>query len=154
MFCGTVWVLVFGRGRRVKINKRMLPVAILFLLFSTTVSVKQLQNILNLSYSQIPIIANYFGHNSPRRGPRITTWHISRRPSGIFFADLSQLTFLSRNCIFLLQTALGDAVVVSKWFFFVTATSLLNVPFRLVDLSLLCRLAIHSNYPDTIFGPE
>jgi hypothetical protein len=71
MFCGTVWVLVFGRGRA-KINKRMLSVAILFLLFSTTVSVR-LPNILDVSYSQIPIIANYFRHNSPRRRPRITT---------------------------------------------------------------------------------
>jgi predicted membrane metal-binding protein len=72
MFCGTVWVLVFGRGRA-KINKLMLSVAILFLLFSTTVSVKRLPNILDVSYSQIPIIGNYFRHNSPRRRPRITT---------------------------------------------------------------------------------
>jgi hypothetical protein len=72
MFCGTVWVLVFGRGRA-KINKRMLSVAILLLLFSTTVSLKRLPNILDVSYSQILFIANYFRHNSPRRRLRITT---------------------------------------------------------------------------------
>jgi hypothetical protein len=72
MFCGTVWVLVFGRGRA-KINKVMLSVAIFFLVFSTTVSVKRLLNIVDVPYSQIPIIGSYFRHDSPRRRSRITT---------------------------------------------------------------------------------
>jgi hypothetical protein len=47
-----------------------------------------------------------------------------------FFADVAQLTFMSRNSIFLLQTLLGDGVVVSKGpFRFVTMTSLLNKLF-------------------------
>lgn len=31
-----------------------------------------------------------------------------------FFADGAQLTFMARNSIFVLQTLLGDAVVVSR----------------------------------------
>jgi hypothetical protein len=34
-----------------------------------------------------------------------------------FFADEGQVTFISRNSIFILQTALGDAVVVSDGLF-------------------------------------
>jgi predicted membrane metal-binding protein len=72
MFCGTVWVLVFGRSMA-KINKLMLSVAILLLLLSTTVSVQRLPDILDVSHSLILIIANYLRHNSPRGRPRITT---------------------------------------------------------------------------------
>ena len=71
MFFGTVWVLVFGRVRA-EINKVMLSVAILLLLLSTTVRVER-PNILNEKYSPMPIIANYFRHNSSRRRPRIAT---------------------------------------------------------------------------------
>jgi hypothetical protein len=81
MFFGTVWVLVFGRVRA-EINKVMLSVAILLLLLSTTVRVER-PNILNEKYSPMPIIANYFRHNSSRRRPRIATWHLSRRSSGV-----------------------------------------------------------------------
>ena len=65
MFCGTVWVLVFGR-LRAEINKLMLSVAVLLLLFSTTVSVKRLY-IPSAGYSPMPTIANDLQHN-PHRG--------------------------------------------------------------------------------------
>ena len=71
MFCGTVWVLVFGRVRA-EINKLMLSVAVLLLLFSTTVSVKRL-NIPSVRYSLMPTIANCLRYNSHRGRSRVAT---------------------------------------------------------------------------------
>ena len=68
-----------------------------------------------------------------------------------FFADVAQLTFMARNILYIMQTLLGDGVVVSKSLYqFITVIILLNVFFYLVDLSLLCCLAIRPDHCDTM----
>jgi hypothetical protein len=106
MFCGTVWVLVFGRGRA-KINKLMLSVAILFLLFSTTeiiFDIIRLEEGLVLQRDTFP------------SGPQT------------FFADVAQLTFISRNSIFILQTTLGDAVVIYRCYIVWKSARIILIP--------------------------
>ncbi|KIM81615.1 hypothetical protein PILCRDRAFT_821390 [Piloderma croceum F 1598] len=106
MFCGTVWVLVFGRSMA-KINKLMLSVAILLLLLSTT---QIIFDIIRLEEGLVLQRDTFPG------GPQA------------FFADVAQLTFMSRNSIFVIQTTLGDAVVIYRCYVVWQSVRIILIP--------------------------
>ncbi|KAN0073790.1 hypothetical protein V8E55_012044 [Tylopilus felleus] len=93
MFGGTVWALTHGRPKDEKINWSMALVALMLMILSTIHVVVDIYRLV-LGFA---IKANFF----------------PRSPAG-FFTDATQRTFIIKNVVYVLQTLLGDGVVIYR----------------------------------------
>ena len=114
MFGGTIWVLLSRRSTH-QVNRKMLTVACLLLVFSTVVSVSFV--LLDKHRTEIHSFLGSIQH---------LAIHIIRAMDGLilyrdtypggpigYFSDVSQWTFVSKNHVYTAQTLIGDGVIVS-----------------------------------------
>ncbi|OJA18399.1 hypothetical protein AZE42_09781 [Rhizopogon vesiculosus] len=94
MFVGTMWTLTH-KNRTQAVNRPIATVAILLLLLSTA---HMIVDIVRIEEGLVKYRDTFKG------GP----------PA--FFADVAQVTFVTKNAIYIMQTLLGDGVVVSSIF--------------------------------------
>lgn len=113
MFIGTIWVLTHDEKRR-ESSQMMIAVAVIFLVLSTTVSffvsVQQPDSLPDSSLLLKHVIVDIVRLDEGLVKYRNTF------PGGpvAFFADISQWSYVTKNVIYLLQTLVGDAVVVRR----------------------------------------
>ncbi|KAH7925233.1 hypothetical protein BV22DRAFT_1011622 [Leucogyrophana mollusca] len=115
MFLGTLWAL-FDRRSSNRVNRKMLTVACLLLLFST-------------AHIIIDIIRAVDGlvkfRDSFPGGPLA------------FFSDVSQWSFVYKNAIYTLQTLLGDGVVIYRCYVIRQ-----SIPVIILPVLLWCSVAV------------
>lgn len=92
MFIGTVWALIYKRRVR-DVNRLIAAVAIMLLTLSTA---HMIVNIIRLEDGLVKYRDTYTD------GP------------AAFFADVSQITYVIKNAIYILHTLLGDGVVIYR----------------------------------------
>ncbi|KAH0828756.1 hypothetical protein J3R83DRAFT_3180 [Lanmaoa asiatica] len=115
MFGGTIWVLWFQQSTH-QVNRRMLTVACLLLLFSTAVSVS-----FRFSWIKHRTEIAFFG------GTQHLVIDIIRIMEGLilfrdtypggpvgYFSNVSQWTFVYKNYVFTAQTLIGDGVILYR----------------------------------------
>jgi len=110
MFAGTMWALTHKR-RMQEINRPIVAVAILLLLLSTSVSLSP------PTFDIILISIEHIIVDIVRVEEGLVRYR-DAFPGGppAFFADVAQVTFVIKNAIYVMQTLLGDGVVVSLVF--------------------------------------
>jgi hypothetical protein len=106
MFIGTIWALTYKHHMR-DVNRPITAVAVLLLALSTAVSfLRFTYNVMLKSFKHmiVDIIRTEEGLVQYR----------DTFPGGpeAFFAEIARKTFVVKNAIFILQTLLGDGVVV------------------------------------------
>ncbi|EGN98377.1 hypothetical protein SERLA73DRAFT_169351 [Serpula lacrymans var. lacrymans S7.3] len=94
MFIGTMWALIHRRGM-IEMNKKMVAVANLLLFFSTT------HLIIDIVRTEEGLVQ--YRDTFPK-GPVA------------FFSDVAQWSFVYKNMVYMLQTLVGDAVVIYRCF--------------------------------------
>ena len=137
MFVGTMWALTHKR-RMQEINRPIVAVAILLLLLSTSVSLSP------PTFDIILISIEHIIVDIVRVEEGLVRYR-DTFPGGppAFFADVAQVTFVIKNAIYVMQTLLGDGVVVSSVFVNQLTIRLdCMTVFLAKDISLLRRLAI------------
>jgi hypothetical protein len=110
MFVATMWTLTH-KNRTQEVNRPIAAVAIMLLLLSTAVSFSPLTfGIVLMSFKHM-IVAIVRAEDGLVK-------YRNTFPGGppAFFADVAQVTFVAKNAIYIMQTLLGDGVVVSSIF--------------------------------------